>query len=265
MGDGAALSDRPKVRIRELEKSFGALQVLRGFSLDVEQGETVAVIGRSGSGKSVLLKHVAGLLRPDEGTVEVDGEDLTAADRDELNRMRLRIGYVFQFAGLFDSMTVADNIRMALRKRDYPRDRMDARVSECLEQVELAGIEGKYPAELSGGMRKRVGLARAVAGEPELLLFDEPTTGLDPVTTALIDGLTLRLKAELGATGIMVTHAMESAYRVADRIVMLFDGRAHAVGTPEEIRRSDDPVVRSFVEGRTDLWPRESGGAEVGT
>lgn len=253
-GEGAA------IRLDGVHKAFGALEVLRGFDLTVRRGETVAIIGRSGSGKSVLLKHVAGLVRPDRGGVRVLGRRLSGLDREELHGIRLRMGYVFQFAGLFDSMSVADNVRMALRNRDVPPERMEERVRECLELVELAGIEEKVPAELSGGMRKRVGLARAVAGRPELLLFDEPTTGLDPVTTALIDGLTLRLRDELDATALMVTHAMESAYRVADRIVMLFRGRAHAVGTPEEIRASQDPVVRSFVEGRTDLWPRTSEG-----
>lgn len=257
------MKDTVEVRLEGLRKAFGANQVLRGFTLRVRAGETVAVIGRSGSGKSVLLKHVAGLVRPDAGAVHVGDREVSGASREELEQLRLRMGYVFQFAGLFDSLTVAENIRMALRKRDFPPGRMEERVAECLGLVELEGIEGKYPAELSGGMRKRVGLARAVAGRPEILLFDEPTTGLDPVTTALIDQMTLRLRRELGATGILVTHAMESAYRVADRIVMLFQGRVHASGTPDEIRRSDDPVVRSFVQGRTDLWPKSPEGEGI--
>lgn len=253
-------SGRAEIRLEGLHKTFGANRVLRGFDLGVRPGETVAIIGRSGSGKSVLLKHVAALVSPDRGSVRVGGRSLTDAGREELHGIRMRMGYVFQFAGLFDSMTVAENVRMALRNRDVPPAEMEARVRECLELVELAGIDEKVPAELSGGMRKRVGLARAVAGRPEILLFDEPTTGLDPVTTALIDRLILSLRDELDATAIMVTHAMESAYRVADRIVMLYRGRAHAVGTPEEIRASEDPVVRSFVEGRTDLWPRSPEG-----
>jgi len=250
-------SGRPGIRLREVRKSFGDLQVLDGFDLEVEDAETVAVIGRSGSGKSVLLKHVAGLMRPDEGEVWVDGVRVSDASDEVLEEIRPRIGYVFQFAGLFDSMSVGENIRMALRKRGVPPGEIERWVERSLGLVDLAGQADRAPAELSGGMRKRAGLARAVAGRPDYLLYDEPTTGLDPVTTSLIGQLIIRLKEEIGATSIMVTHDLESAFRVADRVAMLYRGRARAVGTPEEIGSSDDPVVRAFVEGRVDLWPDE--------
>ena len=245
------------IRLEGVCKSFDDLRVLDGFDLEVEEAETVAVIGRSGSGKSVLLKHVAGLLRPDEGEVWVDGVRVSDASDDLMERLRPRIGYVFQFAGLFDSMSVGENIRMALRKRGVAPGEIEGWVERSLELVDLSGQADRAPAELSGGMRKRAGLARAVAGRPEYLLYDEPTTGLDPVTTSLIGSLIIRLKEQIGATSIMVTHDLESAFRVADRVAMLYRGRARAVGTPAEIRASGDPVVRAFVEGRVDLWPDE--------
>lgn len=253
--DRASTGGRAGIRLEGVRKSFGELTVLDGFDLDVDEAETVAVIGRSGSGKSVLLKHVAGLLRPDDGEVWVEEERVSHAPDETLEELRPRIGYVFQFAGLFDSMSVGENIRMAVRKRGVTGGEVEAWVERSLELVDLAGQADRAPAELSGGMRKRAGLARAVAGRPDYLLYDEPTTGLDPVTTSLIGQLIIRLKEEIGATSIMVTHDLGSAFRVADRVAMLYRGRLRAAGTPEEMKSSDDPVVRAFVEGRVDLWP----------
>ena len=245
------------IRVVDLSKSFGGLRVLDGLRLEVETGETVAVLGRSGTGKSVLLKHVAGLLDPDGGEVWLGEERLTGSSRKGVQALRLQMGYVFQTGALFDSLTVGENVHLALRRHGVPEGEAEDRMRETLETVELTGQEGRYPGELSGGMRKRAAVARAVAPRPRYLLYDEPTTGLDPVTTALIDDLVLRLKEELEATSIVVTHDLTSAFRVADRLAMLHRGAVRASGTPEEIRESADPVVRAFVEGRWDLWPEE--------
>jgi phospholipid/cholesterol/gamma-HCH transport system ATP-binding protein len=198
----------------------------------------------------VALKHVVGLLQPDEGAVEVDGQVVHQLSHRALNALRATIGYVFQFAALFDSLTVADNIRLGLRRQRLDRATMEERVHESLRVVDLAGAEDRWPAELSGGMRKRVGIARAIALRPRYILYDEPTTGLDPVTAAVIDGLMIRARQELGVTGLVVTHDMRSAFAVGDRIAMLFQGRVRQVGTIDQIRQTDDPVVRNFVEGR---------------
>lgn len=246
------------IRAEALEKAFGPLVVLRGVSLTVETGETVAVLGRSGTGKSVFLKHVAGLLEPDAGTVWVGEERVTGASARAVRALRLRMGYVFQAGALFDSMTVGENVVLPLRRRGVPPAEASERAAATLEKVGLAGQEARYPAELSGGMRKRAAVARAVVAEPEYLLYDEPTTGLDPVTTAVIDDLVVRLKEELRATSIVVTHDLRSAFRVADRVVMLHEGGIRASGTPAELEASEDPVVRAFVEGRMDLWPAGS-------
>jgi len=248
------------IRLRDLTRSFGDLHVLRGFDLDVSTGETVVVIGRSGEGKSVLLKHVAGLLAPDSGEVWVGGTQLTGAPREEVRRLRLSMGFVFQSAALFDSMTVAENVRLALRRHGVPAGEIEERTTESLETVGLGGWGDRYPAELSGGMRKRAGVARAVAPRPQYLLYDEPTSGLDPVTISMIDDLVLRLKEDLHATSIVVTHDMASARRVGDRIALLREGRVAWLGTPEEITRTEDPAIRAFVEGRRDLWPAEQAG-----
>lgn len=245
------------IRVVDLSKSFGGLRVLDDLRLEVETGETVAVLGRSGTGKSVLLKHVAGLLEPDRGEVWIGEERLSGASRKSVQGLRLQMGYVFQTGGLFDSLTVGENLRLALRRHGVPEDEAEDRLRRTLETVELTGQEGRYPGELSGGMRKRAAVARAVAPRPRYLLYDEPTTGLDPVTTALIDELVVRLQEELEATSIVVTHDLTSAFRVADRLAMLHRGAVRASGTPEEIRESADPVVRAFVEGRRDLWPEE--------
>ncbi len=242
------------IELRDIHKAFGPKQILRGLSLTVEEGETVSLVGFSGAGKSVTLKHINGLLRADRGTVFVDGQEVPKLSREQLYRLRLDIGYVFQFAALFDSMTVAENIRMGLiKKGGIGEKEMRERVSESLRLVDLGGYEDRFPAELSGGQRKRAGLARAIAYRPKYLLYDEPTSGLDPVTTTVIDELILRMRDQLGVTSLVITHDMKSAYRISDRIAMLYEGRVVQVGTPDEIRNSENRVVRSFVEGRADL------------
>lgn len=246
------------IRLEEIRKSFGDLEVLSGFSLEVAAGETVVVIGRSGSGKSVLLKHVAGLLRPDSGSVRVGSDEVSTATPEQVKRIRLEMGYVFQGSALFDSMTVRENILLALRRHGVPAEERADRVEHSLEVVGLTGWGDAHPAELSGGMKKRAGVARAVAPRPDYLLYDEPTSGLDPVTTAMIDELILELEQELEATSLVVTHNMVSAYRVADRIALLLDGRVRWTGTPEEMREEADPAVRAFAEGRRELWPEDS-------
>jgi phospholipid/cholesterol/gamma-HCH transport system ATP-binding protein len=234
----------------DVYKSFGEKKVLQGFTLDVAEGETMVIIGYSGSGKSVAIKHVVGLLVPDAGTVIVDGMEVPGLSRRELSELRARIGYVFQFAALFDSLTIGDNIAMGLRKRGELTEREIAdRVAHALELVELPGLQDRYPAELSGGMRKRVGIARAVALRPKYILYDEPTTGLDPVTSANIDQLMVRMREKLGVTSVVITHDMRSAYTVGTRIAMLYEGRVRQVGTVEEIQRTTDPIVRQFIEG----------------
>jgi phospholipid/cholesterol/gamma-HCH transport system ATP-binding protein len=232
-----------------LTKSFGAKQVLRGVSLEAPDGQNTVMIGASGSGKSVTLKLIVGLIEPDGGAVLVDGEVVHEMDRRALAELRGRIGYVFQFAALFDSMTVAENIRLGLVKRGHDEDEIRARIEESLAVVELPGVEDKYPAELSGGMRKRVGIARAIALKPRYILYDEPTTGLDPVTSAVMDQLMIRTR-DLGVTGLVVTHDMRSAFSVGDRVAMLHEGAIRQVGTVAEIQATDDPVVRQFIEGR---------------
>jgi phospholipid/cholesterol/gamma-HCH transport system ATP-binding protein len=238
------------IRFQELHKAFGPKRVLAGMTLDIPDGETTVIIGFSGTGKSVALKHIVGLLEPDDGSVEVDGQVVHELDADGLAALRAHVGYVFQFAALFDSMSVADNIRLGLARRGLSATDIRDRIRESLALVDLAGAEERYPAELSGGMRKRVGIARAIALRPRYILYDEPTTGLDPVTSAVIDELMVRTRKELGVTGVVVTHDMRSAYTVGDRIAMLFEGRIRQVGTIAEIRSTDDPVVRNFIEGR---------------
>jgi phospholipid/cholesterol/gamma-HCH transport system ATP-binding protein len=242
------------IHIDALTKSFGDKHVLRGFSLDVLEGETMVILGYSGSGKSVAIKHIVGLLEPDAGTVTVDGLDVPSLTRQQLYALRAKIGYVFQFAALFDSLTIGENVAMGLRKQGLlTKAEIEVRVAEALDLVDLPGVMEKRPAELSGGMRKRVGIARAVALRPKYLLYDEPTTGLDPVTTAVIDRLIIRMRETLGVTSIVITHDMQSAYRVGSRIAMLYEGRVQQVGTVDEIQHTRDPIVRQFIEGRADL------------
>ena len=238
------------IQFRDLRKAFNGRAVLDGFTLDVKDGETMVIIGFSGAGKSVALKHVVGLLPPDGGDVIVDGRAVSQLDRPGLTALRGEIGYVFQFAALFDSLTVEENVALGLVRRRLPEREIATRVQDALRLVDLPDTGSRYPAELSGGMRKRVGIARAIALRPRYILYDEPTTGLDPVTAAVMDQLMVRTQEQLGVTGIVVTHDMRSAYTVGDRIAMLYEGRVRQVGSVAEIQGSSDPIVRQFIEGR---------------
>ncbi len=238
------------IRLEAVHKGFGDREVLRGLDLVIPDGQTTVILGYSGTGKSVALKLICGLLSPDAGRVLVDERAVDDRSRDELVALRGDIGFVFQFAALFDSMTVADNLRLGLRKRKLDPDTIEQRVRDSLRMVDLQGSEERYPAELSGGMRKRVGIARAIAMSPRYILYDEPTTGLDPVTSAIIDQLILRTQGELGVTGVVVTHDLRSAYTVGNRMAMLFEGTIRQEGTVSEMQESADPVVRQFLEGR---------------
>jgi phospholipid/cholesterol/gamma-HCH transport system ATP-binding protein len=240
------------IEFQDLQKAFDGKAVLQGLSLKVRDAETVVIIGYSGTGKSVALKHIVGLLHPDAGDVIVDGQAVSTLDRDGLTELRRGIGYVFQFAALFDSLTVADNVALGLKRRGLDDGEIEERVLEALALVDLSGSGDRLPAELSGGMRKRVGIARAIALRPRYILYDEPTTGLDPVTSAVIDRLMVRTREHLSVTGVVVTHDMRSAYTVGDRIAMLYEGRIRQVGTVAEIQETQDPVVRQFIEGRAE-------------
>ncbi|MBI2073797.1 MAG: ATP-binding cassette domain-containing protein [Gemmatimonadetes bacterium] len=239
------------IELRNVSKRFADLVVLDGVDFSVRKGETVALLGPSGVGKSVLLKHINGLIHPDKGEVWVDGQNLTRLKRKELARLRSRIGYVFQYGALFDSMTVEDNIKLGITDEASAADETYSRkrALQCLELVNLDPVVAeKYPAELSGGMKKRVGIARAIAGQPTYLLWDEPTSGLDPVNADIIDSLVEKLDDELGVTSVVVTHDVRGAFRVADRIAMLMDGRIRAMGSPAELRASTDAAVQEFLE-----------------
>ena len=239
------------IELRGVKKRFGEQVVLDGVDFEVREGETLALLGPSGTGKSVLLKHINGLIRPDAGRVIVDGLEVTTLHRKELSELRTRIGYVFQNGALFDSMDVFENVRLGLSDESKFNDReyAERRVIECLRLVNLApDTAKKFPAQLSGGMRKRVGIARAVAGAPKYLLYDEPTSGLDPVNADIVDELVKRLDKELGVTSIMVTHDVRGAFNVADRIALLSDGKIVLQGTPDEFRESDNPKVKAFLE-----------------
>jgi phospholipid/cholesterol/gamma-HCH transport system ATP-binding protein len=238
------------IEVRNLTKRFGKTLILDGVNLFVDSGESVVIIGRSGGGKSVLLKHIIALLIPDSGEVVIDGENLCGLNERELIRVRNKFGMVFQGAALFDSMTVGENVAFPLRRaRSCTEAQIEKKVAAALEMVELSGTEDKSPAELSGGMRKRVGLARAIIYEPEIVLYDEPTTGLDPVVSDSIDKLIMRVRDELKVTTIVVTHDMRSASRVGQRVLMLHDKKIYVTGTPEEIFSSKDPIVERFVKG----------------
>jgi ABC-type transport system involved in resistance to organic solvents, ATPase component len=243
----------PFLRFVGLHKSFGANAVLQGVDLDVERGETVVILGGSGSGKSVLIRHAVGLHRPDRGEVWVDGTEISGLDEDELQECRKKVGMLFQAGALFDSMDVLENVAYALREHTtLDDDRIAARVREVLALVELEGVEDRMPADLSGGMRKRVALARAIAISPRALLYDEPTTGLDPITAGAINRLIRSLQSRLGVTSIVVTHDIASAFSVADRVAFLHSGKIEFQGTPEEARASDHERLRAFLRGGFD-------------
>jgi phospholipid/cholesterol/gamma-HCH transport system ATP-binding protein len=244
------------IEVRNLSKSFGPNVILDDVSFKVETGESVVIIGRSGGGKSVLLKHLIGLLIPDSGQVLIDGEEICALNERQLIRVRTKFGMLFQGAALFDSLTVAENVSFALhRQKKYSELEITKRVAEALEMVELSGTEEKRPSELSGGMRKRVGLARAIVYEPQIILYDEPTTGLDPVVSDSIDQLIMRVRDRLKVTTVVVTHDMRSTRRVGQRILMLHNKKIYMTGTPDQIFSSTDPVVYNFVNGIS--TPRE--------
>ncbi len=244
------------IEVRNLSKSFGPLRVLEQVSFQIDKGDSLVIIGRSGGGKSVLLKHLIALLKPDSGQVLIDGEDIVPLNERQLLRVRRKFGMLFQGAALFDSMTVAENIAFAFRRdRSLPAPEVARRVAEVLKMVDLPGIQNKMPAELSGGMKKRVGLARAIIYQPEIVLYDEPTTGLDPIVSDSIDQLLLRVRDRLDVTSVVVTHDMRSARRLGQRILLLHNKRIYAAGTADQIFNSQDPVVRQFVDGVAD--PKE--------
>jgi phospholipid/cholesterol/gamma-HCH transport system ATP-binding protein len=241
------------IKVCHLEKRFGEQTVLDDVSFQIENGESVAIIGRSGIGKSVLLKHIIGLLRPDKGEVLIDGENIVPMDERQLLRVRQKFGMLFQGAALFDSMTVAENVAFALRRHvHWTEAEIIRRVANALAVVDLSGTENRNPAELSGGMRKRVGLARAIIYEPQIVLYDEPTTGLDPIVSDSIDKLIMRVRDRLKVTTVVVTHDMRTARRVGQRVLMMHENKIYASGTPDEFFASQDPIVRQFIDGVAD-------------
>jgi phospholipid/cholesterol/gamma-HCH transport system ATP-binding protein len=247
------------IEVRDLKKSFGSLPVLNGVTFSIEKGEAISIIGVSGGGKSVLLKHLVGLITPDSGEVSIEGRNIAGLDERELLPVRRKFGMLFQGAALFDSMTVEENVAFVLsRERRTSPEEIAQSVEQVLDLVGLNGIQKKKPAELSGGMRKRVGLARAVIYRPEILLYDEPTTGLDPIASDTIDQLIIRVVQKLKVTSIAVTHDMRSARRIGQRILMLHEGRIYADQTPEALFKSNDPVIHRFVNGISDLKEKDA-------
>jgi phospholipid/cholesterol/gamma-HCH transport system ATP-binding protein len=241
------------IEVRHLRKSFGSHVILEDVNLQIDRGESVVILGRSGGGKSVLLKHLIGLLQPDSGEVKIDGQNVVGWDERRLLPVRRKFGMLFQGAALFDSMTVRENVAFAFRRdKSLSEKEISERVTDVLEMVELPGIENKRPSELSGGMKKRVGLARAIIYKPQIILYDEPTTGLDPVVSDSIDKLILRVRDKVDATTVVVTHDMRSARRLGQRVVLLHERKVYAIGTSDEIFNSKDPVVRRFIEGVSD-------------
>lgn len=239
-----------KVRIQNLHKTFGTKKVLRGVNLALRDGEVLCVIGKSGTGKSVVLKHLVGLITPDQGSIEVDGTEYLTAHEETKASLQKKYGILFQGAALFDSMNVYDNVAFGLRRKNIPEDEIGTIVHDMLLQVGLKDVDEKRPSELSGGMQKRVGLARAVAMKPEIMLYDEPTTGVDPITGGAVDRLILKMRDTFGISSLVVTHDMQSAYRIADRIAMLHEGTVIMEGTPDDIRNTDNPFVRQFIDGK---------------
>ncbi len=247
------MSEAPKIKVRDVKKAFGSKVVLDGVNMDVFPGESVVVIGQSGVGKSVLLKCVIGILKPDEGIIEIDGSPITDPGFKDIDEIRRKFGMLFQYAALFDSLTVWENVGFGLLQHSNLKPgQIREVVEEKLRMVGLPGTLDLMPSELSGGMRKRVGLARAIAMEPEILLYDEPTTGLDPIRGDSINDLIIQLREELGIASITITHDMISAYKIADRIAMLFKGKLIATGTPDEIRSTDNPYVHQFIHGQAE-------------
>lgn len=245
--------DTLKISVRDLHKSFGDKKVLRGVSFDVHRGESLVIVGASGTGKSVTLKHIIGLLQPDSGSVVIDGTDLGTLGTRELNKVRQRFGMSFQEGALFDSMSVYENIAFPLRRHTQMKEpEIRQRVRECLDLVHLEAVEDKRPSELSGGMRRRVGFARAISLEPEILLFDEPTTGLDPIMSDVIADLIREMDETLNTTAVIITHDMKVAFKVADKVSLIHRGLIIETGTSEEFQRSDNPMVQQFIEGRAE-------------
>jgi len=250
---GESTQERETIIASDVHKAFGKKTVLNGIDLTVHDGETLVIIGRSGCGKSVFLKHIIGLMKPDAGTITVDDCDVTASKGRELNDIRRKFGMVFQGAALFDSLSVGENVGFYLYEySDLSAEQIAGTVEEKLRLVGLENISDMKPAELSGGMKKRVGLARALAHDPQIVLYDEPTTGLDPIMADVINDLIIKLDEQLDVTSIAVTHDMASAYKIADRIAMMFGGKIIAVGTPDEIKNSDDVYVQQFINGRAE-------------
>ena len=238
------------IEIRGLWKRFGAKEVLKGLDLTIRDGETIVIIGGSGCGKSVLLKHIMGLMEPEQGSITMDGVDLFLLSSREQDQFRLSLGMLFQGAALFDSLTVRQNVGFSLYEHtDMVPKEIEKRVKEKLSLVGLYGIEELMPSDLSGGMKKRVGLARAICNEPKIILYDEPTTGLDPINADSINDLILRMQEKLKVTSIVVTHDMTSAYKVANRIAMLYDGKIIGIGSPDEIKDTVNPIIRQFITG----------------
>jgi len=241
------------IQLRGVSKRLGGKQVLDGLDLEIPTGITTVILGRSGTGKSVLLKHIIGLMKPDEGSIEIEGEDIAHMDEAELNRVRKRFGMLFQGAALFDSLTVGENVALPMREHlKLPEAEIRRRVAERLSWVGLQGVEDMKPASLSGGMKKRVGLARAVAIDPAYILYDEPTTGLDPIMSDVINELIRSIQKRMGVTSVVVTHDLHSAWKVGDRLALLHEGRVQFTGTPAEAQATNDLLVRQFIEGRSE-------------